>query len=330
MAEWLAEAGIGEQRAILVHDGRIIAAEIDRDSDGPRAGAVCDARLGEVDRATGRTLVTLGAPRSPTATLARAPARVSTGAAIRVRILRSALVEAGRTKPARAELVAADEPLTAGPNYTERAAARGGPVHVCAPHGPDRFEAAGWSELTDAARSGNWPFAGGALIISPTPAMTLIDIDGGGDPAALAVAGAHAAANAIGALAITGSIGIDFPTVASRAVRQQLATIIDAALPQPFERTAVNGFGFLQIVRRRTGPSLVEREQFARHESDALRLLRAAERAQGTGPLTLTVRAGVADVLAANPGWTTALQARTGRAVQIITDNSVEASGHAQ
>lgn len=330
MADWLYEAGIGEQRAILVHDGRIIGCEIDRDSDGPRAGAVLDARLMTIDPATGRAQVQLDAPAAPVATLARPPRGLSIGATLRVRILRSALREAHRAKPARAETVAADTALTPGPTCTERAMARGGRIHLCTATGPDRFEEAGWSELTDTARTGHWPFAGGALDISPTPAMTLIDVDGGGDPATLALAAAAAAAQAIGALDIGGSIGIDFPTVANRSVRQQLGDVIDAQLEQPFERTAVNGFGFLQIVRRKRGPSLIERERFAPDERDALRVLRVAERAQGAGPLTLTVRAAVAALLDGNPVWRAALQARTGRAVVVRIDPSLKGCGHAQ
>lgn len=330
LAEWLSESGIGEQRAILIVDGRIIATEIDRDSDGPRAGAVLDARLTAIDAPTGRATISLENEPPLPATLARVPKGTSIGARLRVRIVRSALREAGRVKPARAEIAGSDEPLGAGPTCNERALAHGGRIHLCPGHGPDRFEAAGWSELTDAARTGHWPFDGGALVISATPAMTLIDIDGGNDPAVLAMAGAREAALAIGALGIGGSIGIDFPTVSNRAMRQQIAETVDALLRQPFQRTGVNGFGFMQIVRRRDGPSLVERERFASDESDALRLLRFAERAQGAGCLTLTARPAVAAILNQHPGWLATLQARTGRTVEIRIDAELKGVGHAQ
>src|SRR3546814_3730244 len=83
-------------------------------------------------------------------------------------------------------------------------------------------------------------FAGGALRISLTPAMTLIDIDGDLPPAELARTGAEAAGAAIRRLDITGSIGIDLPTMGSKAERQNAAEALDAALPPPFERTAIN------------------------------------------------------------------------------------------
>ena len=94
--------------------------------------------------------------------------------------------------------------------------------------------------------------------VSPTPAMTLIDVDGTLPPADLAAAGAEAAARAILRHDIGGSIGIDLPTVAGKAQRQRIGELVDAILPQPFERTAVNGFGFLQIVRPRRRASLFE------------------------------------------------------------------------
>src|SRR3546814_5444865 len=88
--------------------------------------------------------------------------------------------------------------------------------------------------------------------------MLLIDIDGEGHALALAQAGAREAAALIRRYDIGGSIGVDFPSVPDRAGRQAIDAAIDAALPQPFERTAVNGFGFMQIVRRRERPSLIE------------------------------------------------------------------------
>ena len=105
--------------------------------------------------------------------------------------------------------------------------------------------------------------------------MTLIDVDGFLPAGELALRGAAEAARAIRRLDIGGSIGIDLPTVGSKAARQEAAAAIDAALPQPFERTAVNGFGFVQIVRPRGRASLVELAQ-DRAPFEARALLRRA------------------------------------------------------
>src|SRR3546814_6368766 len=89
-----------------------------------------------------------------------------------------------------------------------------------------------------------------SLRIFLTPAMTLIDVDGSLPPAQLGPKGAALAAKAIRRMGITGSIGIDLPTMNNKDERQIAANLFDKHLPQPFERTAVNGFGFLQVIRR--------------------------------------------------------------------------------
>ena len=45
LAEWIYEAGIGENRAILVESGAILEAQIEREGPGARVGAVLNARL---------------------------------------------------------------------------------------------------------------------------------------------------------------------------------------------------------------------------------------------------------------------------------------------
>ena len=129
---------------------------------------------------------------------------------------------------------------------------------VAFPSPNDRLDELGWLDLIDEARSGTVPFEGGELRVSPTPAMTLIDVDGRLPPFELAIAGARAAARAIGRHGIGGSIGIDLPTVTGKDQRQAIAEAADALLSQPFERTSVNGFGFLQVIRPRRHASLFE------------------------------------------------------------------------
>ena len=179
-------------------------------------------------------------------------------------------------------------------------------------------------------RAGHWPFAGGALWVDATPAMVLIDIDGEGDPLALARAGAAKAAAVIRCCDVGGSIGIDFPSLPGRAERQVIDAAVDAALPPPFERTAVNGFGFMQIVRRRERPSLIEQVRLDPVRSDAALLLRQAERATGTGALTLTARPAVIDQITARPDWIDLLQQRSGRVVKLAVDAAAKGAGHAQ
>lgn len=325
LAEWLYEAGIGEHRAALVENDSIVEARIERDGEGPRVGAIVTARLVETGKGA---LVALDLPGEPGATLASVPSGTSIGAKLVVEITRMAMRERGRDKPARARLT--DAPLADGPDLRARIAATGLPVVDLAPTGPDRLEEAGWSELIDHVRTGRWPFSGGALWVDTTPAMTLIDIDGEGSGLALARAGGAAAVDVIRCCGIGGSIGIDFPSLAGRAERLSIDALVDALLPPPFERTAVNGFGFLQIIRRRERPSLIEQLRFDAIATDTALLLRQAGRAVGTGPLQLVARPVVADHIELHPAWIAELQRRTGRPVDVIRDNQVKGPGHAQ
>lgn len=330
MAEWLYEAGIGEVRAALVDGDQIIEALVERASDGPRVGAIVAAKLVDYGARGKGAAATLGAPGSPPAMLSGLPAATPIGATLLVEVTRMALAERGRIKPARARMAEAGSAAGEGPDLRARIAATDIAVTELTSHGTDRLEAAGWSELLDQARTGEVAFPGGVLLIALTPAMTLIDIDGEGDAFALAKAGAAAAAQVIRAFGIGGSIGVDFPTLGGRDERLAVAAMIDDLLPQPFERTAVNGFGLLQIIRRRDRASLLERWQFDRAESEALALLRRAGRAAGTGVLTLTASPAVTTLLESHPDWIEQLRARTGRSVALHADPQLKGPGHAQ
>ena len=59
MREWLYEAGIGEARAALIEDGAIVAARIEADDEGIRAGTVAEARLARIVIPGRRAIVTL-------------------------------------------------------------------------------------------------------------------------------------------------------------------------------------------------------------------------------------------------------------------------------
>ena len=83
MAEWLHEAGIGEERAILVNRGAIIAARVVWDEPW-RAGAVADARL--VIRIPGTRRAVVRLPDGIEAMAEGLDPKLTEGAAVRVRI----------------------------------------------------------------------------------------------------------------------------------------------------------------------------------------------------------------------------------------------------
>jgi hypothetical protein len=310
LAEWIIENGIGETRAALIADGRIIETRIEREDAGVRAGAVVAARIGRALRDTNRAEVMLDGDIP--ALLRPIPKSVSEGAAIHVAVLREAIPEPGNPKPAVVRLALPEEAASPGMALADRIAASGHPVTRLVAHQPDVLEAAGWSEVLAEAESGLIPFPGGLLRLSLTTAMTLFDIDGGLPGPDLARAGAAAAAAAIRRLDIGGSIGLDLPDAGSKAGRQAAAAAIDAILPPPFERTAVNGFGFLQIVRPRPRASLPELLHADPVLAAALALLRRAERTQGIGPRTLSAHPAVIARIAARPDWLAALARRMG------------------
>jgi hypothetical protein len=310
MAEWLYEHGIGERRAALAEDGAIIAVGIERDSDGVRAGAIVSAKL-TAERAGDSVIVLLDSGEE--AICSAVPRTLAHGATLLVEISRSAIAEADLVKRAKCRPAADDAVPTSGPDLLARIAATGHTVRTLAAHQPDALEAAGWSEALDEAASGHMPFDGGMLRMSLTPAMTVFDVDGSLPAPALALAGARAAAAAIHRLDIAGSIVIDLPTLANKGERVAVAEAFDAALPPPFERTAINGYGLLQIIRRRVRPSIAERVQLNRIESAALSALRRAERTPGTGALTLTLHPSVAAWLEAHPHHLSELANRTAR-----------------
>jgi ribonuclease G len=323
LAEWLYEEGIGENRAILVEGADILEAAIEL-PDPIRAGSIIEGRLTAILTPKRGIVALEGGGECLVEPL---PAALTEGAALRVEIVREGLAESGRSKLPRGRVTGEEE--RAGPSLRDRIAASGEKVAVLGMPGADRFEEAGWSERLEEAGSGEIAFTGGALRMSLTPAMTLFDVDGALPPAALALAGAAAAGRAIRRFDIGGSIGIDLPTLPSKQQRQAAAAALDEVLPQPFERTAVNGFGFLQIVRKRERASLPELLAFDPIGAAARALLRRAERTSGAGLRTLHAAPLVAERIEQHPDWLELLARRTGVPVALRADAGLTISaGH--
>jgi ribonuclease G len=307
LPEWLVERGIGETRSALVEGGEIVGARIELDGL-VRVGSIVAARLLDIgqggrnaiaeDQAGAEYLLPRGAPGVPQ------------GAALAIEVTREAIPGAELWKRPLARL-SSDGPGEAVPIEGREVAFPG----------PDLLGKSGWADLLDEARTGVVRFAGGELSMAPTPAMTLIDVDGYLPPDELAIAGAAAAAKAIHRLDIGGSIGVDLPSAKSKAGRQAAAAAIDASLSQPFERTAVNGFGFVQIVRPRTRASLLELAQ-DRAAFEARALLRRAAM-DTAGPKRLVAHPAVIAAIEATPGWIELLSRQVGAAVTLRAEPSL-------
>jgi hypothetical protein len=80
----------------------------------------------------------------------------------------------------------------------------------------------------------------------------------------------------------------------------------------------MNGFGFVHIVARLDGPSLLHRFATARIGAAARMALRRAELVEGPGATLLTVHPAVKAKL--KPEWLAQLERRTARRVRIEID----------
>lgn len=310
MAEWIYEAGIGENRAALIENGQIVETAIELEGEALRPGAVVDAIL-----RPSRIVELTGGGEAMLDSAASRPE----GARLRVRITREALSEPGKPKRAKARVVTDETPLAAGTTLLERI----GAAREIGPHDPDALEEAGWSELLEHAASGIVAFGANALHIALTPAMTLIDIDGSSDVGRLLIDSAEAAGAAIRRFGIAGNIGMDFPTVEDRTLRQRAAEIVRQQISGPHEATAINGFGFMQIVRPRERASLFEQTQYDRAGSAARALLRRAQRSGLKGASALTAHSRIITLIAGFPDWTDRLAQELGGPVSLIVDDSL-------
>jgi ribonuclease G len=311
LAEWLVEAGIGEERALLVENSEALAARL-RWPGGLEAGLVDDAKL--IFRNANSKRGTARFASGEEALVDNLPHEASEGAVLRLVVTRAAMAERGRLK--RAQARPTQEAPGSAPSLAEELGARV----------VRRFPAGLWEEVLGDAFSGEAAFPGGALTITPTPAMTMVDIDGTLPLRDLALASVEPLAAALARLDLAGSIGIDFPSLSDKNDRKQVDSAMDLALDNwAHERTAMNGFGFVQLVARLTRPSLLHLCARDPAGAAARLLLRQAEQIDAPGALLLTCHPAVEAAL--RPEWLAELAKRSGREVRIAANPALALPG---
>ena len=321
---WLYEAGIGENRALRLENGELAQVRVERADGRARPGAVVDAQFTRQWVAGKSGIVTL--PDGQEALLQPLPRGLTEGAKVRVAIVRAAMTErGGQAKRARAQPAPEESPLGDGPDLLAELETSGLPVRQLYAHDEDLLAQHGWHEALEQAETGQIDFDGGRLLVALTPAMTLIDVDGPLSPFELAKRAAREIALALVRFDIGGNIGIDFPTLQAKTERAAVTATFDEYMTSNCERTAINGFGFMQIVSRKTRPSVPEMLQASCATNAALKLLRQAERDRGTGALRLAVHPAVVNRL--TPELLAELAKRTGRTPSLEAQADISIDG---
>lgn len=310
----LIETAPGATRALELAGDVVLAAHLARDDDPLPLGLIAPARLISRDGRRGTAAIA-----GVQALVEPVPADWHQGETRLAQVVREGWSDGVREKQAR--LALHPGPASPSPTLAQRL-----PGAALLPaHGPDRLGEAGWDAVVEEAVSGRISFAGGQLLLSPTPAMLVIDVDGPGGAQALAEAAALAVAAAVRRLGLGGPIVVDFPTLGGRAARAAVDAILAQNLPAPFEKTGMNGFGLVQIIRPRTRRSLVDEAR--RPGFAALELLRRAQRL--LGPVQIAAAPAVIAWLHDRPALIAQLARITGGAVQLVAQDGA-GRGHVQ
>jgi hypothetical protein len=323
MGEIAFDASPGETRAVMFEAGVAVELHVFREGCA-LPGSVADARI--VRKSAGQTCLRLASDEE---IILPGSTTEAEGTSIRVEIIRERLSEPGDIK--RAVARRSDAALHTIDVDTWRAARCKNAQHEIAPD-------AGFDDHFAVAHDGFAKRGAATIWFERTKAGLIFDVDGRGAPAAINHDAAYEIARLLRLFQVGGAAIIDFVGMDSKAMRLEIAAAFDAASvsdPRSFERTAINGFGLMHVVRAKTGPSLLDRLFGSRRispsdETLALTLLRDASRTVGAGARRCVTTPSLAALLD-QPRWRR-LVAEAGRlaggALEIMVADGVSGYGH--
>lgn len=314
----------GERRAALVENGKIVEIHLQRDLR-PVLGQY---DTGRIDRKTpAGAYVVNGSGRE---LLIRGHIDETEGAYLDFQVSREEIAEPGRLKIAEAKAVeAVSSDADAEWLWQRRLAALGSTAGLVSNPLDDQF---------DLAQAGFSAVENAIVHFQRTKAGLVFDIDGTGDPFAVNSAAAREIARLLQLFQIGGMVMIDFVAMESKAKRQEIAELFDAAASadgRPFERSAINGFGLMQVVRSRPRPSVLD-HLFGTNigalsdETKAFWLYREAARSNGYGLRTVSTSTSVATLML-SPQWQSIraqCERLAGAVLTVIADEKCSGYGH--
>ena len=313
----------GERRAARVENGNIVEIHIQRDA----LWALGETGTGRIDRKTpsGAYVVTDDGHEL----LLRSKISDPEGTRVTFEVTREAIAEPGRIKPT--EILLRDSgalpSLPKDALWDARLTSFAQPVI-----------SASIADGFDIALSGQSKLGSVIISFQRTKAGLAFDVDGIGSAFDINQVAAAEIARLLRLYQVGAMVMIDFVSMEPKAQRTQIAEIFDAASrsdARPFERTAINGYGFMQVVRARPRPSVLDhlfgtRIASLSDETQAYWLLRAVAQSSGFGARTVTALPDVATLLESQTwaGWRTQAMRAAGADVLVVADEKATGYGH--
>ncbi len=313
----------GERRAAFVEAGKIVEIHMQRDAHW----VLGECGMGRVDRRTpaGAYIVT----DDGSELLLRSKNGAAEGTRLAFEVTREAIAEPGRVKLPEVMLRDAlpDRQLSKDSLWQQRLAAFDTPVATQAFDEGFDTAIAGYSQVGD-------------IIISfqRTKAGLVFDVDGIGDAFTINRIAAAEIARLLRLYQVGAMVMIDFVSMEAKIQRADIASIFDTASAldsRPFERTAINGYGLMQVVRARPRPSVLDhlfgtRIAALSDETQAYWLLRSAARSSGFGLRTITARPAVAHLLSSERWQPLRAECArlAGAGVEVVADENATGYGH--